>query len=61
MRTNEKLAEIADGWLVLDYNSDTELYELSLEYDDRDILEIEQIEKYSDALDAFLSYYKKNR
>jgi hypothetical protein len=61
MRTNEKKALVADGWLILDYVSNTDIYELTLEYYDGDELKLKVSNNYSDALGAFLKFYEKNK
>ena len=60
-RTNQKTAETADGWLVLDLVSQSGKYELTLEYHDGDEIELDVLDNYSDALDSFLDYYSKNK
>lgn len=42
---NIACTEVADGWLVLDYNRETDLFHLSLEYGDGEVLELKSYKK----------------
>lgn len=51
--TNEKLEEVTDGWLVLDFHSDTKKFHLKLEYHDGDVIELANYQNYVRALKRF--------
>lgn len=59
MIENIKAAEVADGWLVLDFNSETNSFDLSLEYNDGENLELESFSKEEKARKAFKKEFKK--
>jgi len=57
--TNMRLAEIADGWLVLDFNSDIEEYIITLEYHNGDLIEMHRYSKWTTAYKKFNSLAEK--
>jgi len=50
---NIKSADVADGWLSLDFHIDTQMYHLKLEYQDGEELELKSYKNYTHAVRKF--------
>lgn len=53
MLENIETAEVPDGYLVLDLNIRENVYELTIEYPDGDVLELEVLHDFAQAMKAF--------
>ena len=56
---NIKSADVADGWLSLDFHGDTQMYHLKLEYHDGEELELKVYKNYTRALKKFYDEAEK--
>lgn len=56
---NIRSAEIADGWLILDFHADTKEYVITMEYHDGEIIETNRYRDYTRAYKKFNSLGEK--
>ncbi|MGE4510483.1 MAG: hypothetical protein AB7D43_05215 [Sulfurimonadaceae bacterium] len=54
---NMRSAEIADGWLILDFHLDTQEYVITIEYHDGESIETNRYKDYTRAYKKFNSLY----
>lgn len=59
MAENIRAAEIADGWLIMDFHSSTQEYVITIEYHDGSEIEMHRYSKWTTAYKKFNSLAEK--